>query len=110
MPDDLKPVVEKVRDAAAHRRFLRRKYRATHAVQLYGPTSKDHSADGAAGEFVGAESGLRCFCVVKVGSKWTHLVDTATQTARKVENDVWKKLLRKAWALDDKGRRIEEVK
>lgn len=96
----------KVADAAAHRRFLRRKYRATHAVQLYGPTSKDHSKYGAGGEFTGADNGFRCFAVIKVGSKWTHLCDTATQTARKVENSVWKELTKKAWVLDKRGRRI----
>lgn len=95
----------KVADAAAHRRFLRRKYRATHAVQLYGPTSKDHSKYGAGGEFTGADNGFRCFCFLKTGSKWTHVVDTATQTLRKIENSIWKELSRHAWLLDKKGRR-----
>lgn len=100
-PEDVK-----VRDAAAHRRFLRREYRATHAVVLYGPGHHDWPN----GEFVGADNGFRCFHFIATKQKWTYLVDTATQTARKVENDVWKKLLRHAWFLDEKGRRIEGVK
>lgn len=73
---------------------------------LYGPTSKDHSEHGAAGEFVGADNGFRCFHFIATKQKWTYLVDTSTQTARKVENDVWKKLLRHAWLLDERGQRI----
>jgi hypothetical protein len=86
---------------------LRRKYRATHAIVLYGPTSKDHSKYGAGGEFVGADNGFRCFCLLKHGTKWTRIVDTASQTARKVENSVWKELSRHAWLLDERGRRID---
>lgn len=96
----------KVRDEKAHRRWLRRKYKATHAIILYGPTSKDHSKYGAAGEFTGSDNGFRCFCFLKQGSKWAHVVDTATQTLRKIEISVWKDLCRSAWLLDHKGRRI----
>lgn len=103
MPDQ--DVIVKVPDTAAHRRFLRRKYKATHAIVLYGPGHHDYPN----GEFVGAEAGLRCFHLIATKQKWTYLVETATQTARKCENSVWKKLLKRAWLLDDKGRRVDNA-
>lgn len=73
---------------------------------LYGPGHHDWPN----GEFVGADNGFRCFSFLKQGTKWTHVVDVITQKKRTIENDVWKKLLRNAWLLDKKGRRVEGVK
>jgi hypothetical protein len=93
-----------VLEAPARPKKRRKRYRATHAVQLYGPTSKGYSQYGAAGEFSGADNGFRCFHLLKIGSKWVHLVEVATQTLRKCEISVWNKIMRKGYALDRKGR------
>jgi hypothetical protein len=95
-------VTDQVPDTRAKRRLRRQTYKATHAVQLYD------------GDIVGCDQGFRCFHFIKQGSKWTHLVEVSAdggeQRHRKCENDLWKKLLRKGWLLDHKGRKVQELR
>lgn len=91
-----------VKDEKATRRRKRQKYKATHAVQLYD------------NDIAGVDQGFRCFHLLKIGNKWTHLVEVSPdgggdQRARKCDNDLWKKLTRKGWELDHKGRRIARI-
>lgn len=76
----------------------RKKYKATHAVQLYDS------------DIVGMDQGFRCVHLLQVKRVWVYLVDTApsgedgVQRLRKCDVDLWKKLTRKGWELDRKGR------
>lgn len=92
----------KVIDAKGRRRFKNLEFKATHAVMVYD------------GDIVGVDQGFRCFHLVNVGYKWTHLIEVVpdadgAQRKRTCENDLWKKLVRKGWLLDEKGRRIQEI-
>lgn len=89
----------KVRDAKGRRRFLNLEHKATHAVMV------------GDNDIAGVDQGFRCFRLVSVGRKWTHLIEVVPnadgeQRPRQCENELWTKLVRAGWALDEKGKKI----